>query len=515
MIEGFRFTLDASANNSHLPLNRRMFFRHSMVECYPTCVGTPSVSPHGFNAATTTCEDHTILNLLLRQREVRAKLVAFMKELHDNSANGKDADFDCMPMNMDVMDPAIAASELQGGSGSMSAYVSSFHSRRTADCKHWEPDMPELVGLYHAYVRGFNKDTMMHKLFIVVSGGCSNLSDKFYNCSVDVRGSNMTASDVLESEEAYYLRRINGRSNARILKMLADRMGLAVPWTTDPCSYDASNPYKVAICTTETMINDMIRQRDSRISVLVKCVDSTRVENGVLCCMHPAEGFWLFKGKLRQNTAMKLYGSFFGDEARQTSMPSCMNKMHSNYLWCSKVVGGGCEVCDRKAACTVLNRSTPHIAKVDRSGNLIPSSHDISPMEAAVVAAGGRLPDDVPVAVPVPDSGASLRSMTRRFLAAGGGTGNHVSSMGVGGGSGTQHHQNAVPPSCSASMYNGSNVFSSSMSSGSQQQGDSAELYTFIDEVYLQRLHEDMQWDRDNGIIHMMPIAVVCQEDIY
>ena len=36
MIEGFRFTVDPKANNQVLPMNRRMFFRHSMVECLPT-----------------------------------------------------------------------------------------------------------------------------------------------------------------------------------------------------------------------------------------------------------------------------------------------------------------------------------------------------------------------------------------------------------------------------------------------------------------------------------------------
>ncbi len=549
MIEGFRFTLDAAANNSYLPLNRRMFFRHSMVECYPS--PGPSGSSTGVRGAQSShtsysCEDHTILNLLLKQCELRATLVSFMKELHERSQNGKDADFDCMPMNMDVMDPAMAAAEMQGGSGSMSAYVSSFHSRRTADCKHWEPDMPELIGLYHAYVRGFNKDTMIHKLFIVVSGGCSNLSDKFYNCSVDIRGSSMTVSDVLESEEAYYLRRINGRSNARILKMLADRLGLAVPWTTDACSYDPARPYKIATCTTETMINDMHRQRDGKVTVMVKCVDTTRVENGVLCCMHPAEGFWLFKGKLRQNTAMKLYGSFFGDEARQTSMPSCMNRMHSNYLWCSKTVGGVCEVCDRTAACTVLNRATPHIAKVDRSGSLVASSMDMSPMEAAIVAAGGRIPAATGTnacsdyggtfapASPVFHAGAGDRLMmpavhedaesvctapantksnnnngaarampssltTRRFLAAS----NGVASSSY------------APSSCSGAQNPRLHASPSSSSSYLYSAGDAAELYTFIDEVYLQRLQEDMNWDRDNGIIHMMPIAVVCQEDVY
>lgn len=37
------------------------------------------------------------------------------------------------------------------------------------------------------------------------------------------------------------------------------------------------------------------RQRDGRISILSKCADTTRVENGVMCSMHPSEGFWLFK----------------------------------------------------------------------------------------------------------------------------------------------------------------------------------------------------------------------------
>jgi hypothetical protein len=117
------------------------------------------------------------------------------------------------------------------------------------------------------------------------------LSDKFYNLSVDVRNS-MTVDDVLESEEAYFLRRINGRSNARILQMVAEAFKLNVPTTVDTCGYD---PYVIASCTTESMINDMHRQRDQRVTLLSKCVDTTRIQNGVLCSMHPSEGFWLFK----------------------------------------------------------------------------------------------------------------------------------------------------------------------------------------------------------------------------
>jgi hypothetical protein len=58
-------------------------------------------------------------------------------------------------MNMDVLDPASDARK----TSSSASLSSSFHSRRTADCKKWNPDMPELLGLYHAYVRGYNKDT--------------------------------------------------------------------------------------------------------------------------------------------------------------------------------------------------------------------------------------------------------------------------------------------------------------------------------------------------------------------
>ncbi len=62
------------------------------------------------------------------------------------SLNGKDTDFDCMPMNMDVLDPRTA------GSPASSSSASSFHSKRTSDCKKWNPNMPEVLGLYHAYV---------------------------------------------------------------------------------------------------------------------------------------------------------------------------------------------------------------------------------------------------------------------------------------------------------------------------------------------------------------------------
>ena len=39
-------------------------------------------------------------------------------------------------------------------------------------------------------------------------------------------------------------------------------------------------------------------------------------------------------------------------------------------------------------------------------------------------------------------------------------------------------------------------------------------MYTFIDEEYLHCMQTHLNWDRDNGIIHIMPIAVVYQDDL-
>jgi hypothetical protein len=40
-----------------------------------------------------------------------------------------------------------------------------------------------------------------------------------------------------------------------------------------------------------------------------------------------------------------------------------------------------------------------------------------------------------------------------------------------------------------------------------------AETYTYMDEEYLRVLQTYMRWNRDNGIIELMPIAVVYQGD--
>lgn len=267
--------------------------------------------------------------------------------------------------------------------------------------------------------------------------------------------------DVLESEEAYYLRRINSRSNGRILLAVAEEFKLQIPTVSDSCGYDRCD---MASCTTETLFNDMHRQRDGRISVFSKCMDTTRIENGMLCSMHPSEGFWLFKvtlccylceyfrlscifwgsqGAQRTNSSLHCYGGPFGTEAAQTSLSTCMHKMHSNYSWRSKPVPSS-SVCNRPVACSVESR------------NNNPGSGSLAKVECLfavlIVCCFG--------------------------------------SKCVWG--------------CEQVDFKGSVMPTSETH---------VERYTYMDEDYIRSQQEVMLWNRDNGIIELMPIAVVYQGD--
>ena len=102
------------------------------------------------------------------------------------------------------------------------------------------------------------------------------------------------------------------------------------------------------------------------------------------------------QGASRHNSSLNHYGGPFGNESRQTALPSCMNKVHGYYMWSSQNVPGSV-VCNRPGACCVHNRVSSNIAKVDRSGQVV--SCGPTPMEAAVMSRGGRIPETVAAAV--------------------------------------------------------------------------------------------------------------------
>jgi len=178
------------------------------------------------------------------------------------------------------------------------------------DCKPWSPEVPDTIGLYHAYIRGYNRDARSHKLFIVCSGGCPKACDEFCNTVIDV-GGEWTAGEIADSEEAWWLRRACQRARCRLIRMLADRFGVRVNSVDDVQAYYSSSQesHLLAVPCTDTVEHDICRLQNNRTAVHNLAVDTTRLTNGILVQMHPSEGYWLFRGAQR---GTGVYGAMFG-----------------------------------------------------------------------------------------------------------------------------------------------------------------------------------------------------------
>lgn len=153
-LKGFAYQCSVGSPINNLPISRHTFHGHTACECVIDSKG--------------------IVALLSDIDTCRKKMQNFLKTLRNRSLMEQVATFQCMPENAECM--------REGG------YVSSITSKRAVDSQPWVPEMPNLVGIYHAFVRGHNRDTRVHKLFIIVSGGCSKASDDFYNHVLDCHG---------------------------------------------------------------------------------------------------------------------------------------------------------------------------------------------------------------------------------------------------------------------------------------------------------------------------------------
>jgi hypothetical protein len=180
---GFRFDCEPFLGAGALPLVRTMFHGHTLVECQ--------------------AKEDTILRLMNQTQENKQKMLEFLQQI----------DRDCVPADLDCI-PENASATTSAGTFQAQGLLS-------VDSKHWTPEVPERIGLYHAYIRGFNRDVRTHRLFIACSGGMARASDAFCNLVIDV-GRHWTASDVLESEEAWWLRKGCQRARGRLIKQLAD-----------------------------------------------------------------------------------------------------------------------------------------------------------------------------------------------------------------------------------------------------------------------------------------------------
>ena len=267
---GFRYECNAHIKGTNIPITRSMFFGHTASECVE--------------------EDAAILRLMSDQEANKAKMREFLEEV---KSNYHPAELSCIPDNATAVTSAglMQATDL-----------------RSMDCKEWTPEMPETIGLYHAYIRGYNRDSRTHKLFIVCSGGCAKAADQFCNLVIDV-GGEWTVGEVADSEEAWWMRKACQRARCRLIAMLAAKFGVKVACVDDVQAYYSKKGQMLAVPTTDTVEHDICNLNNSTVAVHNLTVDTTRITNGVLCQMHSSEGYWLFRGAQR---GTGVYGAMFG-----------------------------------------------------------------------------------------------------------------------------------------------------------------------------------------------------------
>lgn len=298
-IDGFRFDIPATESAALLPVSRHMGFRHACVEC---------VEEH----PDFSGENHQILDMLQNQEQILERLKDLVRRMH-LEAPCKPPSFDCMPQDSDSTDPLLRLN-------------------RAVDSRDWNVEPPSTLGIYHAYVKGRNRDLRSHKLFIIASGGCSKLSHDFYNLVFDARDY-ITAAQLAESSESWYLSQISHRNAARILNMTAEEFDIQIPTTFDHHSYD---PCRImASCTTET-ITSCITHKKGRVTIHESSTDPSTSQNGMLFAMHPSEGIWLFKGPSIHNRSSSQYGGAFGHGNPLPCFPIATAPIYSGYAYSSK-----------------------------------------------------------------------------------------------------------------------------------------------------------------------------------
>ena len=144
-----------------------MFHGHTLVECQQA-------------------DEALIMRLMSEPAENRARMLEFLR--------GVEAE--CVPASLDCV-PENASAMTQHG-------VVQARGLLTVDSQHWTPEVPDRIGVYHAYIRGFNRDVRTHRLFLVCSGGMARASDAFCNTVIDV-GRGWTAHVSARQDVAFIL----------------------------------------------------------------------------------------------------------------------------------------------------------------------------------------------------------------------------------------------------------------------------------------------------------------------
>lgn len=296
-LAGFHFSCSAADSATILPIPSKLFACTCMYE-----VHTESGSP--FNAH--------VLRLLGDLPRYHAVLRALAAELGALDSSNAPA-FDCMPE--------------QGESAPVEG-VLSFHTHERCDQRAWNDQLPGKVGLYHAFVRPHTKDSIEHKLFIVVCGSLPFADDELFRLWQDASATT-TCAQFATAEETRWLREATLRNHNRVAARVAEAFELPVTCIID--TEDPTNAKRSAHPSTVTMQHDVhVDFRTNTVHLVNSGCFTDTAGNGVLFEMHGSEGFWLFQGPT-DHASGNAYGAVFNCKASGQSFPTRTVRFHDKF----------------------------------------------------------------------------------------------------------------------------------------------------------------------------------------
>lgn len=330
---GFRVAYPSKTCEKGIPVNRKMFFGHTVVDatmgdCFIDPVETrkkeeqlkkkqaedrkKGIPPKPEDVAVINhCENEIpcvmnkrILELVKDPEKNRRLMQEFLKEV-DEASSGHEPTFECIPTSVEMFNVQTKK-------------VTALASQTPIDSKQWEPELPEFIGIYHAFIRDGNKDKRDHKLYIVCSGGCPLAAELYYNTILDLNGCS-TVDEVCDSEETWWLRTASQRARCRLAAKLAKKFNIAASAICDPQAFNQDTLTTRAV--VDTVINDIQRMRSGHIALYNNCVDTTSARNGLVNPMHPVEGVWIFRGPQRASGG-QTFGCSWGDQRTDGIFPS-------------------------------------------------------------------------------------------------------------------------------------------------------------------------------------------------
>ena len=252
-----------------------------------------------------------VLHILQNMHEYKDKLAALVTELQTNTTNVPS--FACMPD--DNEDEALNDDEL-------------VFCKHISDRQVWDDQMPRKIGLYHAFVRPHTKDSIEHKLFIVLSGSLAFLDEEFHRLWQDSNAFT-TCEQLLESEELQWFRACTLRNHNRVAARVADALGLPVRCFID--TEDPTNKRRSAHPSTVTMQSDIdIDLNTRRVHMVDGGCFLHKSCNGILFEMHASEGYWLWCGPA-DHASYNCYGTIFDYPGNMTCFPTTTLKYHDKF----------------------------------------------------------------------------------------------------------------------------------------------------------------------------------------